>query len=45
MSKTSIAEFMLEPKPGNALLSAINASTDIKAMVIELVSSPEYQLA
>ena len=45
MNKTSIAQFMLEPKLSNALMSSINQSTDTKAMVIELVSSPEYQLA
>ena len=45
MSKTSIAQFMLEPKLSNALVSAVNQSKDTKAMVIELVSSPEYQLA
>ncbi|MDB5156329.1 MAG: hypothetical protein JWR50_1036 [Mucilaginibacter sp.] len=45
MTKTSIAQFMLEPKLSNALMSSINQSTDTKAMVIELVSSPEYQLA
>jgi uncharacterized protein (DUF1800 family) len=45
MSKTSIAQFMLEPKLSSALVSAVNRSKDTKAMVIELVSSPEYQLA
>jgi uncharacterized protein (DUF1800 family) len=45
MSKTSIAQFMLEPKLSSALVSAVNQSKDTKAMVIELVSSPEYQLA
>jgi uncharacterized protein (DUF1800 family) len=45
LNKTSIAQFMLEPKLSNTLISTINQSTDIKAMVIELVSSPEYQLA
>jgi len=45
MNKTSIAQFMLEPKLSKALMSSINQSTDTRAMVIELVSSPEYQLA
>ncbi|TSJ43849.1 DUF1800 domain-containing protein [Mucilaginibacter corticis] len=45
MNKTSIAEFMLQPKLSNALMSSINQSTNIKAMVIEVVSSPEYQLS
>ncbi|MFD2872999.1 DUF1800 family protein [Mucilaginibacter ximonensis] len=45
LSKTSIAQFMLEPKISAALTHSINSAADIKAMVIELVSSPEYQLA
>lgn len=45
LSKTSIAQFMLEPQMSAALTDSINNSTDTKAMVIELVSSPEYQLA
>ncbi|MES2427467.1 MAG: DUF1800 domain-containing protein [Bacteroidota bacterium] len=45
LSKTSIAQFMLEPKLSSALVSAVNQSKDTKAMVIELVSSPEYQLS
>jgi uncharacterized protein (DUF1800 family) len=44
MGKTAIAQFMLEPKPGNTLINSINQATDIKTMVIELVSTPEYQL-
>lgn len=39
-----IARFMLEPKLSNALLNSISRQTDIKAMVIEVASSPEYQL-
>jgi len=45
LSKTSIAQFLLEPKMSAALTKSINSSTDTRAMVIELVSSPEYQLA
>jgi hypothetical protein len=44
-SNIDIAQFMLEPKLNNTLLNSIKQSTDIKAMVIELVSTPEYQLA
>ncbi|SHN31524.1 DUF1800 family protein [Mucilaginibacter sp. OK098] len=44
-SKTDIAQFMLEPKLSNTLINNINSATDIKAMVVELVSTPEYQLA
>lgn len=44
MSKADIAQFMLEPKLSSALITHIDESKDIKAMVIELVSTPEYQL-
>jgi uncharacterized protein (DUF1800 family) len=44
MDKAAIAQFILEPKPGNTLISSINQATDTKAMIIELVSTPEYQL-
>ncbi|MDB5124464.1 MAG: hypothetical protein JWP94_2593 [Mucilaginibacter sp.] len=44
MTKTGLAEFLLEPKPNTGLLNSISQSTDIKATVIELVSTPEYQL-
>jgi uncharacterized protein (DUF1800 family) len=43
-SKTAIAEFMLEPKLSNTLIKNINSATDTKALVVELVSTPEYQL-
>ena len=39
-----IAEFMLEPKLSSTVANSINQSTDIKALAIELVSTPEYQL-
>lgn len=39
-----IARFLLEPKLSDMLLNSIGRQTDIKAMVIEVVSSPEYQL-
>jgi uncharacterized protein (DUF1800 family) len=45
MNKTSIAQFMLEPKLSSALMNSVSQSKDTKALVIELVSSPEYQLA
>jgi uncharacterized protein (DUF1800 family) len=45
LDKTSIAQFMLEPKLSSALKRSVDQSTDTKALVIELVSSPEYQLA
>jgi uncharacterized protein (DUF1800 family) len=43
-SKLDIAQFMLEPKLNNTLINTVTQATDIKAMVIELVSTPEYQL-
>jgi len=43
-SKTAIAEFMLEPKLSSTLIKNINSSTDTKALVVDLVSTPEYQL-
>jgi uncharacterized protein (DUF1800 family) len=45
LNKTSIAQFMLEPKLSDALMNTVNQSKDIKSMVVDLVSSPEYQLA
>ena len=44
MSKTDIGQFMLEPKVSDALVSRFDRSADIKDLVIELVSTPEYQL-
>ena len=41
----AIAQFILEPQLSKQLINNINKATDLKAMVIELVSSPEYQLA
>jgi hypothetical protein len=43
-SKLAIARLLLEPKLNNTLMNTINQSTDIKTMVVELVSTPEYQL-
>jgi uncharacterized protein (DUF1800 family) len=45
LNKTTLAQFMLQPKLSNALMKSINQAKDTKALVIELVSSPEYQLA
>jgi uncharacterized protein (DUF1800 family) len=44
LSKTEIAEFLLEPKLSPALLDAAGRSPDVKTMAIELASTPEYQL-
>ncbi|HEY4326527.1 MAG TPA: DUF1800 domain-containing protein [Mucilaginibacter sp.] len=43
-SNIEIAQFMLEPKLNSTLINNISRSTDVKTMVIELVSTPEYQL-
>ncbi|SDR92537.1 Uncharacterized conserved protein, DUF1800 family [Mucilaginibacter mallensis] len=43
-SKMAIAQFMLAPKLNNTLIDTVTQATDIKQMVIELVSTPEYQL-
>ena len=44
LSKTGIAQFMLEPGLSPAIQSAAEQSADIKTLVIEIVSTPEYQL-
>jgi len=41
---TEFAQFLLEPKLNNIILNKVNGATDTKAMAIELVSTPEYQL-
>jgi hypothetical protein len=43
-NNAEIAGFILEPKLSDTILNSINGTTDTKAMVIELVSTPEYQL-
>src|ERR1700744_765155 len=44
LSNNAIAQFMLEPKLSPAIQSAVEKSTDVKTLAIELVSTPEYQL-
>jgi len=39
-----IAEFMLEPKLNKGVIDEVNKSADIKSTVIQIVSTPEYQL-
>jgi hypothetical protein len=39
-----IAEYMLEPTLGQNVINEVNKATDIKTMVIQIVSTPEYQL-
>jgi len=43
-SKMAIAQFILTPKLNNTLINTVTQATNIKDMVIELVSTPEYQL-
>ena len=43
-SKTEMAEFMLEPKLDETVTNEINNTPDIKSTVIQIVSTPEYQL-
>jgi uncharacterized protein (DUF1800 family) len=43
-SKTAIAQMILSPVLNADLQAVVNRSADIKAMVVELVSTPEYQL-
>jgi len=39
-----IAGFLLEPKLNSNIISEVNKLTDIKTMVVQIVSTPEYQL-
>jgi uncharacterized protein (DUF1800 family) len=43
-SKIQMAEFMLEPKLNKTITDEINNSPDIKTTMIQIVSTPEYQL-
>ena len=44
-TKVTVAQFLLEPAPGKALMTSIAQSTDIKDAAVQIVSSPEYQLS
>jgi uncharacterized protein (DUF1800 family) len=44
MSKMDIADFLLEPKLNATIQNTVNEDNDLKIMVVELVSTPEYQL-
>ncbi len=44
ISKIETAAFMLQPKPGDLLIKNLNEAAGTKALLIELVSTPEYQL-
>jgi uncharacterized protein (DUF1800 family) len=43
-SKQQIAEFMLEPRLNETIINDINSAPDIKTAIIQIVSTPEYQL-
>jgi uncharacterized protein (DUF1800 family) len=45
MANMEIARFMLQPPLDQKIASAINNTTDVKTLAIELASSPEYQLS
>jgi len=44
MSKMEIAQFLLEPSINNHIQNTVDGDNDLKIMVVELVSTPEYQL-
>ncbi len=44
LSNADIAQFLLEPKPGQNLKKNILQTNEIKTLAIEVVSTPEYQL-
>ncbi|MES2809058.1 MAG: DUF1800 domain-containing protein [Bacteroidota bacterium] len=43
--KASLAQFLLQPNLSGALTKSVAQAKDTKALIIELVSSPEYQLS
>ncbi|GGH11701.1 DUF1800 domain-containing protein [Mucilaginibacter phyllosphaerae] len=43
-SKTQIAQTLLSPKLNTYVMAVVNRANDVKGMVSELVSTPEYQL-
>lgn len=45
LSKAEVAQFLLEPKLNNTLISTANQSADLKTLAIDMVSTPEYQLS
>jgi uncharacterized protein (DUF1800 family) len=42
--RLQVAEFMLEPKLNQTVIDEVNQAPDIKSMVIQIASTPEYQL-
>lgn len=43
-SRLAMAEFMLEPQISKQTIDEVNRAPDIKSTVIQIVSTPEYQL-
>ena len=44
-TNSELAAFLLEPPPNSLLINSINEVKDIKTTLIEIVSTPEYQLS
>jgi uncharacterized protein (DUF1800 family) len=44
MPRIQVAEFMLEPRLNQTVINEVNQAPDIKSMVIQIASTPEYQL-
>jgi len=44
MSKLEIAQFLLEPSLNDNIKNTVNGDNDLKILVVELASTPEYQL-
>lgn len=44
ISNMALANFLLQPNVSSKLLSEISNSTDLKSKVVQLISTPEYQL-
>jgi hypothetical protein len=43
-SKVQVAEFMLEPPLNKTVTDEVNMAPDLKTSIIQIVSTPEYQL-
>jgi uncharacterized protein (DUF1800 family) len=44
LPRVQVAEFMLEPKIDKTIIDEVNQAPDIKSAIIQVVSTPEYQL-
>lgn len=43
-SPADLAEFLLQPNPGNKIKTLVQAGADLKNVAVEMTSTPEYQL-